>query len=435
MRILPIVVLLAAAATGLQAAAQVRDAAPIEADRIVAVVNHEVITRSELDRRVAELEQQSARQKTPLPPRAQVEKRVLERMIIDRAQLQLAQETGLKVDAAQLDLTLSRIAENNKMSLADFRAAIERDGIAWDRFREDIRSEMVITRLREREVDNRVVVSEGEIENYLASPAARAGSAEEYRIAHIIVRLPEQAAPERIERARARALEALERIRGGSDFAQVAANYSEAPDALSGGELGWRTAARLPALYAEAVASMKPGATSEVLRSPAGFHIVRLIDRRGGSALDGKVEQTHARHILIRTGELVSEAEALHQLADLKERLDHGADFAELARLHSNDVSASRGGDLGWIYAGDTVPEFERAMQALKPGEISAPVHTPFGWHLIQVLERRIEDASPERRRLAARAALRERKADEAYQEWLRQLRDRAYVEIRLEDN
>lgn len=434
MRILAIVLVLSAMLSGI-AAAQDRDAAPIEADRIVAVVNDEVITRSELDRRVAEIEQQSRQQKFPLPPRDQVEKRMLERMIIDRAQLQLARETGLKVDDAQLDLALSRIAENNRLSLADFRMVLERDGIAWDRFREDIRSEMVITRLREREVDNRVTVSEGEIENYLASPAAREGTGEEYRIAHIIMRLPEQAAPEQIERVRARALEALEQIQRGTDFSQVAASYSEAPDAPSGGELGWRAAARLPALYAEAVASMQPGTTSEVLRSPAGFHIVRLIDRRGGEPLDRKVEQTHARHILIRTGELVSEPEAQRKVEDLKDRLDHGADFAELARLHSNDLSASRGGDLGWVYAGDTVPEFERAMQALKPGEISAPVHTPFGWHLIQVLERRIDDASPERRRLAARAALRSRKADEAYQEWLRQLRDSAYVEIRLEDN
>ena len=426
--------LLAAVLGSMPAAAQER-AAPLEADRIVAVVNNEVITRSELDRRLADIVQQAKRQESPLPPRDQLEKRVLERMIVDSAQLQLAKETGLTIDDGRLDLALGRIAQGNRMSLEQFRSALERDGIAWNGFREDIRKELTITRLREREVDNRIAVSDAEIENFLATAGTQSGTNEEFFLAHITLRVPEQATPEAADAVRARAQAALDEVARGVDFGKVAATYSDAPDALSGGELGWRSADRLPALFAEALAKTKTGETSGILRSPAGFHILKLVDRRSGAIQDRKVEQTHARHILIRINELLSAAEARRKLAQVKERLDNGEDFAELARLYSNDPSGARGGDLGWVYPGDTVPEFERAMQELKPGVVSGPVRSPFGLHLIQVIERRIDTASPERRRLTARATLRERKADEAYQEWLRQLRDRAYVEIRLEEN
>jgi len=428
------IVLFAVALAGAAAAlAQSRAPRAVEVDRIVAVINDEVITRFELDRRVSQVVAQLRRQNTPLPPQDALERQILERMILDRIQLQQAKDTGLKVDDSQLDIALARVAENNRMSLAEFRLAIERDGIAWNKFREDIRNEMAIGRLREREVDNRVAVSEGEIDNYLANPEEGRGGAE-FLLAHVLLRIPEQASPEQLAKVRARAEEALAQIRRGAEFSQVAAGYSDAPDALAGGSLGWRTVDRMPTLFADIVVRMKPGETSEILRSPAGYHIVKLVNQRGGAATQAGVEQTRARHILIKTSELVSEAEARRKLVALRERLDYGADFAELARLHSNDMSASRGGDLGWIFPGDTVPEFEKAMNLLKPGEISAPVRTPFGWHLIQVQERRIEDASRERRRLLARQALRERKADEAYQEWLRQLRDRAYVELRLEE-
>jgi peptidyl-prolyl cis-trans isomerase SurA len=232
----------------------------------------------------------------------------------------------------------------------------------------------------------------------------------------------------------ARANQALEQIRRGEDFAKVAASFSDAPDALKGGAIGMRPLDRLPSLYADAVRRMQPGEVSEIMRSPAGLHIVKLVERRGGAPAVQSLKQTHARHILIRVNELISESEAKRKLVVLKERLDHGADFAELAKLNSNDLTAAKGGDLGWLYQGDTVPEFERAMDALKIGEISQPVQSPFGWHLIQVLERRTEASSQERLRLQARQVLRERKADEAYQDWLRQMRDRAYVEYHLDD-
>lgn len=409
-------------------------ARPIEADRIVAVVNDDAITLHELRSRLLVVERQLRKQGTSLPPREVLEKQLLERMIIDRVQIQYAKETGTQVDDAQLDAALRRIADTNRLSLADFRILLEKDGIAWPKFREEIRDEMTISRLREREVENRITLSEGEIDNYIASPENSAAASEEINLAHILLRVPEQAGPDQLQRIRARAEQALAQLKRGEDFAKVAASFSDAPDALSGGSIGFRPLDRLPTLYADATPNLKPGEVGEILRSPAGFHIIKLIERRGGSKVVKSLQQSHARHILIKVNELVPEAEAKHKLEVLKERLDNGADFAELARLNSNDLSASKGGDLGWLYQGDTVPEFEKAMDGLKPNEISQPVRTQFGWHLIQVLERRVEDASPERKRLFARQALRERKVDEAYQDWLRQLRDRAYVEYRLEE-
>lgn len=414
------------------ALAQGRAPRVIEADRIIAVVNDEVITLNELTARMATVERQLRQQGTQMPPRDVLEKHILERMILDRVQFQLARETGMRIDDAQLDQTIARIAESNRIGVAQLRASLERDGISWSKFREDIRGEIVVGRLREREVDSKIVVSEGEIDNFLAT-AGMAGN-EEYNLAHILLRVPEQAKPEQLARLQARAEEIISQLRRGADFAQMAASYSDAPDGLSGGAMGWRSLERLPTLFAEAVPKLKPGEVSEVLRSPAGYHIFKLLDRRGGAIKAQPVEQTRARHILIKTSELVSEAEARRRLVALKERLTHGADFAELARLHSNDLSAAKGGDLGWLNPGDTVPEFERAMTSLKPGEVGEPVQSPFGWHLIQVMERRM-DISQERVRLSARQAIRDRKADEAYQDWLRQIRDRAYVEYRLEDN
>ena len=319
------------------------------------------------------------------------------------------------------------------MNAREFRIALEKDGVAWNKFREEIRQEMTFSRLREREVESRLVVSDSEVDNYLDS-AAHANSSQSVLLAHIILRVPEQADSAKVAGIRSRAEQALQQVRGGEDFGRVAASYSDAPDGLTGGVIDWRPVDRLPGPYIEAVRNLKPGEISPLIRTSAGFHIVKLVDRRGGDQELKSLKQTRARHILIKVNEVVSDAEARRKLESLKERLDNGADFAELARVNSTDLSAPKGGDLGWLYEGDTVPEFERAMNALKVGEISAPVRSPFGWHLIQVQERRTEDASPERRRQVARQALRERKSDEAYQDWLSQLRDRAYVEYHLDD-
>ena len=403
-------------------------------DRIVAVVGKEVVTMSELAERRDFAERQLRRQGTPLPERALLERQILERLIIDKAQLQLARDSGIRIEEAQLDRALERIAEQNRMSLAEFRHALEKDGVAFARFREEVREQIQMQRLREREVDDRIEVTDAEIDQFLSDSKVDAGARSEYNIAHVLIRLPEQASPEQIEAARKKADKAREEAAAGTDFAKVAASYSDAPDAMQGGAMGWRPEDRLPELFAGVVRGMKAGEVSGVLRSPGGFHVLKVVDRRGSE--DGApVQQTHARHILIRTSEVVSETDAQRRLKDLRERIvTGGADFGELARLNSADGSASRGGDLDWLLPGDTVPDFERAMNALKVGEVSQPVKSPFGWHLIQVVERRAAGLTPERRRMQARQAIKERKSDDAYQDWLRQLRDRTYVELRLED-
>ncbi|HEX9395215.1 MAG TPA: peptidylprolyl isomerase [Burkholderiales bacterium] len=403
-------------------------------DRIVAVVAKEVITFSELNEAVAAAERQLRRQGTQAPPREVLERQMLERMVLDRAQLQMARDTGIRVDELQVDRAVQRVAESNKMTLVEFRQALERDRVPFDLWRQELREQILLSRLREREVDEKIQVSDTEVDLFLEDQRSRRGASAEYNVSHILVRVPEQASPERIQAARAKADKIIAEARAGGEFGRLAASYSEAFDALQGGTLGWRTHDRLPEAFAVVLERMKPGEVSDVVRSAAGMHVLRLNDRRGATAVAG-VQQTRLRHILIRVSETVSEADARRRLTDLRSRITAGrADFGEVARAQSDDATAARGGELDWVYPGDTVPEFERALQGLALGEVSEPVRTPFGFHLIQVLERRSADLSSERQRLVARQALRERKADEAYQEWLRQLRDQVYVELRLDE-
>jgi len=405
----------------------------VEADRIVAVVGNEVVTYYDLRDRLNSALKQLQKQGTPLPPQDVLEGQMLERLIMDRVQIQYARDSGLRVDDSQLDQAISRIAASNKLSPQQFREALEKDGITYSKFREEIRGEMITVRLREREVDSKLVISEGEVDNYLANQAA-SGNGEEYQLAHILLRAPESASPEQLQKLRLRGEQALKRAQAGENFAVLTAAFSDAPDALQGGNIGWRPLDRLPALYAETVGRLEINGVSGLLRSSAGFHIVKLLGKRGGGSAPASVQQTHARHILIRINEVVSESEARRKLENLRERLVNGMDFAEQARLYSQDGSAAKGGDLGWLNPGDTVPEFERAMDALKDNELSLVIQSPFGLHLIQVIERRQRDISEERQRAVARQALRDRKLDEAYQDWLRQLRDRTYVENRLQE-
>jgi len=429
MRVALLFIVLAAASAG--AAAQ----RVVLVDRIVAIVNKEVITHSELSDAVNGAERELRRRGTAPPERAVLERQMLERLILDKAQAQLARDSGIRVDELQLDRAVQRIAEGNKMTLSQFREALEKDGVPFDVFRQDVRDQILLTRLREREVDDKIQVSDSEIDLFIEAMKTASGERTEYNLAHILVRVPEQASPEQVDAARQRVERALAEARGGRDFAQLAAIYSNAPEALQGGSLGWRAHDRLPELFADALERLKPGDVTPPLRSPAGFHLLKLLDRRVAGISDAPIPQTRLRHILIRTSETVSENEARRRLLDLRRRiLAKEVDFAEMARVHSDDSSAARGGELDWVYPGDTVPDFERAYQELGIGEISEPVRTAFGVHLIQVLERRSADMSAERKRLQARQALRERKSDEAYHEWLRQLRDTSYVELRLEE-
>ena len=417
--------LLLAATTLLPAA----HAAVQSLDHIVAIVNDEVITRQELARRYQEVVRNLSRQNTPLPPREVLEKQLLERMVTELALQQHARTTGVRVDPTQVERALQRIAAQNKLDMAGLAEALEKTGQSLDSMRTTIRNELLIARARERDVDNRISVSDAEIEGYLQTQVQQ-GMETEYDFAHILVTVPENASPEQIQERRARAEDILAQLTSGADFAQLSASHSDAPNALQGGAFGWRASGKIPTMFADALKPLRPGQISPLLKSSNGFHILKLIDKRGLDATLS-VTQTHARHILIKTNELTSETDARNRLLQLKERIDNGVKFDGLARLHSDDASASKGGDLGWINPGDTVPDFEKAMNALQPGEVSVPVQSPFGWHLIQVLERREQDVTQERQKLMARQAIRERKAEEAFQDWVRQIRDSAYVELR----
>jgi peptidyl-prolyl cis-trans isomerase SurA len=369
----------------------------------------------------------------PQPASDVLDKQVLELLITERAILQYAKENGIKVDDTQVERTIQRIAEDNKMTVDDVRKSLARDNIPYSRYREDIRTEITVQRVREREVDSHLTVSDSEIDIYLAALKAQGGGEAEYRLAHILVLVPEQASPDQIEARRRRAEEALRSIKTGGDFSQIAATFSDAGDALQGGNLGWRSGARLPVMFVDAVRNMKVGDVSPVMRSPAGFHIVKLLDKRSRNE-PAIVNQTHARHILIRVNEITSENDAKIKIERLRDRIESGAKFEDIAKLNSEDGSSAKGGDLGWLNPGDVVQAFEDAMNRLPLKQISTPVRTSFGWHLIEVLERRKQDVTADRERAQAQLAIRQRKSDEAFDDWVRQTRDRAYVEIRLDE-
>ena len=405
----------------------------VKMDRIVAIVDQAVVTEQELESRIATVTAQFKKQGTELPAETILRKQILERLITDTLQLQYAAQTGLKVDDNQLDKTIGRIAEQNQLSLAEFTEALAKDGVSMTKFRADIRNEITLARLREREVDGRVNVSESEIDNFLTSQAANNENQDEYEIAHLLIRTPEEGTTEDIQKAKSKVDSALTELKAGVSFAKVSASFSDAPNALEGGSLGWKKASQMPALFLDALKAMQVGEVSAPLRSPNGFHVLKLNNKRGGNS-PLVIQQTHARHILIKLSEIMSEKDGKLKIDGIKERLDNGEKFEALARQYSEDSTASSGGDLNWVNPGDTVPQFEKAMNELKELQISPPVRTQFGWHLIQVIERRSQDMSKEAARLKARQEIRAKKADEAYQDWIRELRDRAYVEIRLED-
>ncbi|MBD3618754.1 MAG: peptidylprolyl isomerase [Chromatiales bacterium] len=401
-------------------------------DRIAALVNEDVITHSELEARLQQVARNlpDGRQ----PPMDVLRRQVLDRMIIERLQLQFAEQIGIRIDDGTLNRTMQEIARGNNLSLPAFREQLLAEGIDYDDFREQIRDEMTITRLRQRQVDSRVSVSDREIDDFIASQAGAVDRDVEYRLSHILVSVPEAASPEDIRQARERA-EALRAriVEQGEDFEQVAIAESDGQNALQGGDLGWRPSGRLPSLFSRPVTLMEIGDVSELIRSPSGFHLIRLADRRGGQ--QSSVLRTHARHILIRPSAVLSSTEAREQLMSLKRRIEGGESFADLARANSQDPGSAReGGDLGWADPGQFVTEFEEVMNALEPGQISEPFQSPFGWHILEVIERRQHDNTREQLRARAREFIRDRKREEELEVWLRRMRDEAYVELRLDD-
>ena len=403
------------------------------ADFIVAVVNSTPITNVELQLRLLRVQQQLSRQGN-VPPRSQLLREVLERLILERAQLQLARELGVTPDDAAVDQAVDNVALQNQVSLEELKRRLSADGVDYARFRADVRDELTLVRLREREIDSRVKVSEQDIDQFFRDRQAQAGAEpERIQLAQILVAVPESATADQVRALQAKAQRALDRVRAGEPFAGVAAEVSDAADRAAGGDLGLRPVDRLPSLFVDAVRDLKDGALAGPLRSGAGFHVLQLVNRsRDAAALT--VIQTRARHILFKSGPKFNEAQATAKLLEFKRQIVAGqADFAALARDNSEDGSAKDGGDLGWASAGMFVPEFEQVMNQLAPGQIADPLVSRFGVHLLQVLARREAPLTEREQRELARNLVREKKIEEAFILWQQEVRGRAYVEFRNE--
>ncbi|WP_061121296.1 peptidylprolyl isomerase [Caballeronia sp. INML1] len=406
------------------------------ADSVVAVVNDGVITRRELEERTALIAKRLQQQNAPVPPADQMQRQVLDQMVLERIQLQKAKEDGIVIDDATVNRTLARLAQQNQMTLDVYRARIEAQGVPWSTFTRDARTELTLSKLREKEVDSKITVSDGEVANYIASqrgPGARNTS--DLRLQHIMFKLPSDAPDSEVAKVQAQADAVLKQAQGGEDFAKLAKQNSQDTDASKGGDLGFRTPGTLPVGIVNAVSTLRPGqVVPTLLRTDGGFEIIKLVDRRAsqGTAADApKLVQTHVRHILLRVSDGMSEQAARQKLLDIKQQVASGGDFANFARTYSQDGSASQGGDLGWISPGETVPEFERAMNNLQDGAVSDPVRSEYGYHLIQVLGRREAEGSASQQLDIARQAIGQRKAEQAYSDWLRELRDTAYVQYK----
>ena len=406
------------------------EATPVQpVDAIAAVVNNQVITKNELTARYDQIAAQLTQQNVPLPPKDVLEKQVLERMITERVLLQHAQETGIRVDPVMLDQAIQRVAAQNNMSVEQLKAGLAKDGMGYDRFRERLKDQMMVDQARQRDVENRITVSDAEIAGYLQTQATQ-GANEQYNLSQIYIAVPENATPSEIQAKQAKAEKVLQKLRAGGNFEELSASYSDAPNALKGGSLGWRDGGQFPPDFLQIIAKLPIGGYSNILRTNSGFHIFKLNDKRAQSE-KLVVTQSRVQEILIKTDEATSAEDARQRLESIRDRIVHGATtFADMARQYSEDPSSAKGGDIGWVNPGDTLPDFQKVMDSLKPGELSQPFQTPIGWFLIEVTARRQKDMTAEREKLEARKAIFERKAEEAYQDWVRQLRDAAYVEI-----
>ncbi|WP_006787277.1 peptidylprolyl isomerase [Thiorhodospira sibirica] len=427
--------LLGLLALGLSASvsAQGFDPSPAQPlDHIVAVVEEDVIMASELRQRMQLIAQQIQTRGGLLPDEAILIRQVAERLALERLQLQEARRIGIRIDDLTLNNAVEAIARDNQLSLPEFREQLLAQGLNFAQFREQVRDELTIAQLRRRQVENRIQVTEQEIDDLIASESGAIDSGMQYRLQHILVALPEGASPQDIQSARAKAEALRQEAQAGADFTELALRASSSQHALEGGDLGWRGAAQIPTLFARHVVLMRVGDISEVVRSPSGFHLIRLAERRGGERAN--ITQIRARHILIQPSEILSDTEARERLLVLRQRILDGDDFATLAQAHSQDRgSALRGGDLGFISPGELVPEFEQTIAQLSPGVLSEVFKSAFGWHLAEVLEYRQHDGSRELMRNQAREIIRERKREDELELWLRRLRDESFIEYRLD--
>ncbi len=418
------------------AAEEATASAGMALDGIAAVVNEDVIAFSELGDELQTITAELQARNVKLPPAPVLERQVLEKMVLQKIQLQLAERTGVRIEDSALDAALQKMADDNHASLEQFRQQLEKEGQSFARFRESIREQMKVQRLQQRHVSQKIQVTVKEIDAFLANRSRQGGDEAEYHLLHILIAVPESATPDTLQTKQDKAREILAQLNQGADFRQVAAAESNSAQALEGGDLGWRKAGELPTLFSAQVPAMQVGEIAGPIRNASGFHIIKLEEKRGGAAAEVAQAQTRARHILIKTSEQLSEEEGKIRIEVLRDRLAAGEDFAALAKAHSEDkTSAAQGGVLDWLSPGDMVPEFETAMDSLQPGVTSPPVKTRYGWHLMQVMERRAHGDAEEARRAVAARQIQQRKAEEELQTWLRQLRDEAYVDYRLAAN
>lgn len=402
-------------------------------DRVAAIVDGDVIMQSQLQARLREVQQTIGRRGAALPPEHVLTQQVLERLIIENIQLQIGERSGIRIGDAELNETMASIAQRNGLTLDQFRAALARDGLSYEDARDQVRREMIISRVRQRRVAERIQVSDQEVQNFLASELGKLQLSEDLRLASILIPLPDGASSEAIQTAERQARDIYNQLRRGADFAQLAMSRSADENALEGGEMGWRKAAQLPPPLDSMVAALKVGEVSEPLRTPGGFLLIKLLDRRGGEGEQMLRQETRVRHILIKPSEIRSLEESQRLAERLYQRIQNGEDFATLARQFSEDPgSALNGGDLNWVDPEALVPEFRTVMANSPIGRLSRPFRSPFGWHILEVLDRRAVDSSDQFREQQAMNALRARKYDEELQTWLRQIRDEAYVEIKI---
>jgi len=399
-------------------------------DRIVAVVNDGVILQSQMDSKVDLVAGQLRDQNTALPPREVLESQVLEQLITQEVQLQRASRLGVRVPDGMLNSTLQRVAQRNGISLSDLPRAMASQGIDYRQYREDMRNEMILDSLRQRDVVARISVSEREIERFLGKQESSAGDQIDYELSHILISVDSTATPEEVSDAGERIEELYQRLVAGEDFAQLAVEYSEGQNALDGGDLGWRKGAQLPPVFFDAIDDLQPGAFTDPIRSPSGFHLLKLNDVRGAEKII--VLQTRVSHILLQPNEVLDETAVEQKLLQLRGRIEDGEDFADVARIDSEDPgSAPLGGDLGWTSPGTFVPVFEDQLSRLEPGQMSLPFRTEFGWHLVLLVDRQERDTTEEVKRQRAIQAIRASKQEQETEIWLRELRDEAYVEVR----